>query len=57
MIEPISIFKSKLLLFIRPIQSNVYNVFDPKGLKFLTRLPLGLVILISIGIFIIFKTA
>ena len=29
--ESISIFKSKLLCFSRPLQSN-YNVFDPKGL-------------------------
>ena len=39
--ESISIFKSKLLSFIRPIQSNVYNIFDPQGLKLLTRLRLG----------------
>ena len=40
--ESISIFKSKLLSFIRPVQTNIYNIFDPKGLKFLTRLRLGL---------------
>ena len=39
--ESISIFKSKLLSFIRPLESNVYNIFDPIGLKFLTRLRLG----------------
>ena len=39
--ESISIFKSRLLSFIRPLQSNVYNIFDPIGLKFLTRLRLG----------------
>ena len=39
--ESIAIFKSRLLSFIRPIQSNVYNIFDPIGLKFLTRLRLG----------------
>ena len=27
--------------FIRPLESNVYNVFDPIGLKFLARLRLG----------------
>ena len=35
-------FKSMLLSFIRPVQSNIYNIFDPKGLKFLTHLRLGL---------------
>ena len=34
--QSISIFKSKLLYFIRPVQTNIYNIFDPKGLKFLT---------------------
>ena len=36
-----SIFKSKLS-FICPVQTNIYNIFDPKGLTFLTRLRLGL---------------
>ena len=39
--ESIAIFKKRLLSFIRPIPSNVYNIFDPIGLKFLTRLLLG----------------
>ena len=39
--ESISIFKSRLLSFIRPLESNVYNKFDPTGLTFLTRLRLG----------------
>ena len=39
--ESILTFKSRLLLFIRPIQSNVYNIFDPKALKYLTGLRLG----------------
>ena len=38
----ISLFKSRLLSFIRPNQSNIYNIFDPIGLKLLTRLRLGL---------------
>ena len=38
--ESIAIFKSRLLSFIRPIQSDVYNIFDPTGLEFLTRLRL-----------------
>ena len=40
--ESISIFKSKLLYFIRPFQTNIYNIFDPKGLTILTHLRLGL---------------
>ena len=40
--ESISVFKSRLLSFIRPIQSNIYNTFDPQGFKFLTPLRLGL---------------
>ena len=40
--ESISLFKSRLLSFIRPIQNSIYNIFDPKGLKLLTRLRLGL---------------
>ena len=39
--ESISIFKSRLLSFIRLLESNVYNIFDPIGLKLLTRLRLG----------------
>ena len=27
--------------FIRPLESNVYNIFDPIGLKFSTRLRVG----------------
>ena len=40
--DSIAIFKSRLLYFICPVQSNIYHIFDPKGLKFLTRLRLGL---------------
>ena len=40
--ESILLFKSRLLSFIRPNQSNIYNIFDPIGLKLLTRLRLGL---------------
>ena len=40
-LESIDVFKSRLLSFIRPIENNVYNIFDPVGLKFLTRLRLG----------------
>ena len=37
----IVIFKSRLLPSIRPIQSSVYNIFDPIGLKRLIRLQIG----------------
>ena len=40
--ESIEIFKSKLLSHIRPVQSDIYSIFDKKGLKLLTRLRLGL---------------
>ena len=41
--ESISLFKCRLLLsFIHPVQNGIYNVFNPKGLKFLTHLCLGL---------------
>ena len=36
--KSLTIFKSRLLSFIRPIQSNIYVIFDPIGLKLLTRL-------------------
>ena len=39
----IAIFKSRLLSFICPIQSGVYNIFDTIGLKFLTRLCLDFI--------------
>ena len=29
-----------MLSFIRPVQNSVFNIFDPKGLKLLTRLRL-----------------
>ena len=38
--ESISIFKNKLLSFIRPVQSSVFNIFDQIGIKLLTRLRL-----------------
>ena len=39
--ESLAIFKSRLLSFTRSIQRNVYNIFDPVGLKLLTCLRLG----------------
>ena len=38
----VSIFKCKLLPFIRPLESNVYNIYDPILLRFLTHLRLDL---------------
>ena len=32
--ESISLFKSRLLSFICPVQNNIYNIFDPEGTKF-----------------------
>ena len=40
--ESITIFKSRSLSSICPVQTNIYNIFDLKGLTFLTRLRLGL---------------
>ena len=40
--DSISLFKRRLLSFIRPFQNSIYNIFDPKELTFVTRLRLGL---------------
>ena len=40
--DSISLFKNRLLSFIRPVQNKIYNIFDPEGLKFLIRLRVGL---------------
>ena len=40
--DSISLFKSILLSFICPVQNKIYNIFDPEGLNFLTRLRVGL---------------
>ena len=39
--KSISVFNNRLLLFIRPVQNSVFNIFDQKGLKLLTCLRLG----------------
>ena len=52
--DSILIFKSRLSL-ICPLESNVFNIFDPIGLKFLTRLRLGFSHLNNIGFDIIFN--
>ena len=40
--KSLEVFKSKSLAFIRPVQRSTYSLFDPQGLKFLTRLSLRL---------------
>ena len=40
--ESLSFFKTNILKFIRPSPNSVYNCHNPKGLKFITRLRLGL---------------
>ena len=36
--EPILIFKSRLLFFAPPVQTSIYDIFNPKDLTFLTGL-------------------
>ena len=55
-LESLAIFKTRLLSLICPFQSNVYNIFDPIGLKLLTRLRLGFSHLNEHKFRIIFKT-
>ena len=40
--ETINAFKQKLLPSITPLENSIFNIFDPEGLKLLTRLRLGL---------------
>ena len=40
--ESLSLFNTNILKFIRPSPNSVYNCHNPKGLKFITRLRLGL---------------
>ena len=40
--ESLNIFKKTILKFIRPSQNRVYNCHNPKGMKLLTRLRVGL---------------
>ena len=39
--ETISTFKNILLSFVRPVQNNIFHIFDPIRLKSFTRLRLG----------------
>ena len=38
----ISVFKEKILNFIRPSPNSVFDIHNPKGIKLITRLRLGL---------------
>ena len=40
--ESFSIFKKNILKFIRPTPNSIFNCHNPKGVKLLTRLRLGL---------------
>ena len=40
--ESFSVFKKKILSFIRPSSNSVFNCHHPEGITFLTRLRLGL---------------
>ena len=37
----LNIFKSKILLFVKPFENNMYTCHSPIGIKYLTRLRLG----------------
>ena len=39
--ETINAFKQPLLPSISPLENSIFNIFDPEGLKLLTRLRLG----------------
>ena len=50
--ENIRIFKKRLLEFIRPSPNSIFDIYNPYGIKVLTRLLLGLIHLsehISLG--------
>ena len=40
--ESLNVFKSKILKFIRPKAKSFFNYLNPKGVKLITRLRLGL---------------
>ena len=40
--ESLSVFKTNILKYMRPSPNSVYNCHNPKGIKFITRLRLGL---------------
>ena len=39
--KSLHVLKKNILKFIRPTTNNIYNIHNPKGLKYLTRLRLG----------------
>ena len=40
--ETLNIFKQKILKFIRPTKNSIFGYHNPRGVKLLTRLRLGL---------------
>ena len=53
--ESFSIFKKNILKFIRPSPNSIFNCHNPKGVKLLTRLRLGLSHLVIINLSTVFK--
>ena len=41
-VTSLSVFKNKFLMFITPSPNSVFNCYNRKGIKYLTRLRLGL---------------
>ena len=35
------VFKKRILSFFRPISNSIYNIHNPLGIKYLTRLRIG----------------
>ena len=40
--ESLALFKKRILAFIRPFANSTFQCYNPKGLKLITRLRLGL---------------
>ena len=40
--ESLALFKTRILVFIRPSTNNTFQCYNPKSLKLITRLQLGL---------------
>ena len=51
----LNIFRNEILKFIRPTADNVFNSHNPKGIKFITRLGIGLTYLREPYLSIVFK--
>ena len=54
--ERLNIFKKSILKFIQPSQNRVYNCHNPKGIKLLTRLRVGLSHLRERNLSTVFRT-